>query len=75
MAVLAGEPNVRSSQRELGGVVIEFSAWPLDGGVADRTVGRESRGYVVRIRCCLKLGKVTARTGGRSSCIFSTHMT
>ena len=74
MAVLAGEPNVRASQRELGGVVVKFGPRPLDSRVADRTVGREARGYVVGIRCCLVFRKVAARTGGRGSCVLATHV-
>jgi hypothetical protein len=49
MAVLTGERNVRSRERELGGVVIELRARPLHGGVADGAVGRKSRRDVIRI--------------------------
>jgi hypothetical protein len=75
VAVLAGESNVRASQRELGSVVVELGARPLDCGVADRTVGRESGGNVIRIRRCLVLRQVTTRARGRSACILSAYVT
>src|SRR5690349_5027601 len=74
MAVLASETDVCAGQRELGGVVVELRTRPLDRGVTDRTVGRETRGYVVRVCRRLVLRQMAARTGGRGASVLATHM-
>jgi hypothetical protein len=74
VAVLARERDVRSGEREFGGVVIELGARPLDRRMADGAVGGESGSDVVWVRGGLVLRKVTARTRCRSAGILATDV-
>lgn len=74
MAVLASQRNVRPGQRELCRIVIELCARPLNGGVADGAISRETGSYVVWISRRLVFGKVASCTSGRRPGVFAADM-
>ncbi len=64
VALRALHRDVRSGQSEFcSRVVVERCAQPVDRGVAQRAVGREPRGHVVRIRRRVERSQVASRAG------------
>ena len=69
MAQVALHRSVRACQCEFRRrVVIEGSALPVDGGMAEQAVLRESGSHVVRIRGPLKVLQVAALAIGGDGC-------
>ena len=69
VALIAGDRNMRASEREGRVVVIEGSASPGSGGMAGIAGGGESCSSVIWIGCSVPICLVAAVTGGRQCCV------
>ena len=72
---LAGRNGVRVGQRESDRSVIELGIQPVVGAVAVVATGGEHRGYVVRKRRLLELGRMTGITLRRHRLEFAVRGT
>lgn len=74
MATAACERYMRSRQRECRLGVIEYGAQPIRRAVADRAVGGEAGGNVVRVRGALKVFVVAPRASRRRAGEGAVHV-